>query len=60
MQAAGMLRPQRRVQHMQQECVQQLLSKEGTYQEQDNLRRLLADLEQFSSWLKTAPDNPYR
>jgi hypothetical protein len=44
MQAACMRRPQRRVQHMQQERVQQLLAEERSHQEQDNLHWLLCAL----------------
>jgi hypothetical protein len=40
MQATCMHGSQRRVQHMQQESVQQLLAEKGAYQEQDNLQRL--------------------
>jgi hypothetical protein len=37
-------RPQRHMQYMQQEGVQQLLAEKGAHQEQDNLPRLLAVL----------------
>jgi arginine repressor len=44
MQVAGMCRPQRHVQHMQQEGLQQLLAEKGANQEQANLPRLLSAL----------------
>ncbi len=60
LQVAGLLQPQRHVQHLQQEGVQQLLAEKGAHKEQGNLPGLLRALEQFSSLLKTTLGDRYR